>query len=213
MTTLFLIKERELLSAPVNCEELHVALMNITPRLLVAREDARVDPLKEFMDRNRGVMDGWCDTSWLFEADGHRERVDLFSNVCNEGDAEFAASPEKADKAKKGEKARAGLEELPMAEVWEDHIDFDFVDGESEAPRSPSKLKFSLDESPQGSPETAIDRSLGHWSAVYDLYQLQCQEQDNGDLQMPAALHGEAKESPSLPPRENATIAEATELS
>jgi hypothetical protein len=172
---------QELLSSPVSCEELHVALMNITPKIFSGRESddssnrIGTDPLVAFISRNRGLMEGWCDISWLFEQAGHQDRVGGFiKEPAHSGDGS------KSDQLQAC--ASAKPDELPFAEVWEDHTEFDAVDSELV---EGSKSSLRLMNHATGPPAVAVEKSLGHWNAVYDLYQLQCQEKDNAYIGQP----------------------------
>merc|ERR1719446_432187 len=61
---------------PVTAEEMHLALMTLTPLLLDANTNKDDKVLEEFARNHAGLLDKNARVSWLFNFEAHYQRVD-----------------------------------------------------------------------------------------------------------------------------------------
>lgn len=158
-----LCREADSIQKPVSVEELHVALMNITPPLLDVQRNATGNELRRIALENKGILDMSSATSWIFEKEAHLGRLVQY-NVEDGEDSEVSATMELLE-----DRDGSGLQQdLPRVEVWEDPL------GDTQSSNWEKPVDW-VQQTEEEFPELAGivgNRSLGPYSACRDLWNL-----------------------------------------
>jgi len=69
-------EEMVIVRRPVSCEEIHLALMDLGPKLMDPDTNRYENYLQDFAQQNKALLDAHSNVTWLFNKEAHKQRVD-----------------------------------------------------------------------------------------------------------------------------------------